>query len=176
MGQQWFWLRVGGFPSNASFTNTGSEPLPLTDGTMARVTWFADPWYGNETRIVKLELGPPPGKVGATDGSRSSGLMTDAPADFREFWRRFVEAAGAGDKDAVAGLAHFPFDFAGTPLTRDRWDSIWMALFPEPLRGCYAAAVPARDGDGWTASCGAYVYSFGKGEDGWRLTGFAAGS
>jgi len=56
VGKQWFWLRVGDFPSGASFTNAKDPPLPLKDGTRVRVTWFEDPWNGGETRIVRFEV------------------------------------------------------------------------------------------------------------------------
>lgn len=29
VGRQWFWLRVGGMPSNATFTNAQEPPLPV---------------------------------------------------------------------------------------------------------------------------------------------------
>lgn len=186
VGQQWFWLRVDGYGSNASFTNGGSDPLPLKDGTRAKVTWFEDPWYDNETRIVRLELGPDPAgissgaQVGTTarvplgSGGKATGEDTKAPADFAAFWQRFSTAASSGDQAGVAALTRFPFLFAGTPLEKDRFDSIWMGIFPPPLRSCFSTASPAKDGDAWSVSCGAYVYAFEKGADGWRLASFTA--
>ncbi|MGD9810428.1 MAG: hypothetical protein AB7U35_03725 [Sphingobium sp.] len=181
VGNQWFWLRVDGYGSNASFTNGGNSPLPLHDGTLARVTWFEDPWYDNETRIVKLELGPGPGSLsGAAKAGKivrvplGAGSGDDGPVDFRPFWEKFSKAAAGGDRDSVAALTRFPFLFAGTPLDRDRFDSIWIGIFPEPLRPCFGSTTPVKDGTSMSVSCGAYVYVFEKDASGWRLASFTA--
>ena len=183
VGRQWFWLRVGGFPSGASFTNAGDPPLPLRDGTRVRVTWFADPWNGGETRILKFEIDERSAKLAeARPATANVATATRAtpvsaatlPPDFEAFWKRFSAAASGGDREGVKALTRFPFLFAGTPLDAARFDSIWMGIFPEPLRPCFATAEPVRDGESWSVSCGAYVYVFGKGEAGWQLTDFAA--
>lgn len=179
VGNQWFWLRVNGYGSDASFTNSGDPPLPLHDGTMAKVTWFEDPWHGDETRIVRLELGP--------DSALNSGAPTanaavpsslpgqgKLPSDFAVFWSRFSKAAASGDVAGVAGLTRFPFLFAGTPLDRNRFDTIWMGIFPEPLRPCFATATPVKDGNAMSVSCGVYVYVFEKTASGWRFASFTA--
>lgn len=180
VGPQWFWLRVGGFPSGASFTNAKDPPLPLSDGTRVRVTWFNDPWNGDETRILKLEIDETSAPVTAkASPARASAAATPVsssalPADFAAFWKRFSAAAAAGNRDGVKALTRFPFLFAGTPLDAARFNSIWMGIFPEPLRSCFATAVPVRDGDAWSVSCAAYVYVFTKGEAGWQFTDFTA--
>lgn len=181
VGRQWFWLRVGGYGSNASFTNSGDPPLPLRDGTRAKVTWFEDPWHGNETRIVRLELGPDPAASGQPNNAElpgrvplGAGTTGRTPADFAAFWQRFSGAAAKGDEAGVAALTRFPFLFAGTPLNRDRFDSIWMGIFPPPLRSCFTTAVPVKDGDAMSVSCGVYVYVFEKDASGWRLASFTA--
>ncbi len=180
VGPQWFWLRVGGFPSGASFTNAKDPPLPLRDGTRVRVAWFNDPWNGDETRILKLEIdeasavaaakvAPAPASISAVQSGASA-----LPADFAAFWQRFSTAAAAGDRDGIKALTRFPFLFAGTPLDAARFNSIWMGIFPEPLRPCFKTAVPAKDGDAWSVSCGVYVYVFTKSASGWQFTDFAA--
>lgn len=186
VGQQWFWLRVGGMPSNASFTNAGDPPVSLRNGMRVRVTWFDDPWNGDETRILKLEIDekaaaalPPEPVTAAAATGASAAAATPAssaklPADFEAFWKRFSAAAAAGDAAGVKALTRFPFQFAGTPLDATRFDNIWMGIFPPPLRSCFSTAVPAKDGDAWSVSCGAYVYLFNKSADGWQLTDFTA--
>ncbi len=175
VGQQWFWFRVGGYASPASFTNAVDPPLPLSDGTIARISWFDDPWYNKEPRILRLELGT--ARVyhaGASSPGAAVATVKDIPPDFRAFWQRFSSAAARGDKAGVAALTRFPFLFAGTPLDRDRFDTIWAGIFPEPLRPCFASEAPVRDGDAWSLSCGVYVYVFEQEAGQWRLTGFTA--
>jgi hypothetical protein len=182
VGQQWFWLRVGGFPSGASFTNAADPPLPLNDGTWVRVTWFNDPWNGDETRILRLEIdqrsatqaprAAPAG--GARMGQPVAASTSGLPADFAAFWKGFSAAAASGDSAGVRALTRFPFLFAGTPVDAARFSSIWMGIFPEPLRPCFATATPVKDGDAWSLSCGAYVYMFEKGASGWQFTDFTA--
>lgn len=166
VGTVWFWFDVNGFPSSASFTNAGDPPLALKDGMRARVSYFEDGWYDGQRRIVKLAL---------SDG----GAARVAPArsldpGFGAFWQRFSAAASKGDEAGVKALTRFPFLFAGTPLDAGRFDSIWMGIFPEPNRPCFAAATPVRDGDAMSVSCGVYVYVFEKGADGWKLASFTA--
>lgn len=166
IGDIWFWYELGGFPARNSFTNIGDPPLALKDGMTARATWFADGWYGDQRRIVKLELG---------DGARGAGPSAKSgDAAFDAFWTRFSAAAAKGDMAGVKALTRFPFLFAGTPLTPDRFESIWMGIFPAPLRPCFGTATPVKDGDAWSVSCGVYVYVFEKGTDGWRLATFTA--
>lgn len=179
VGKQWFWLRVDGYGSNASFTNSANPPVLLRDGMMAKVTWFEDSWNDNETRIVRLELGPEPGGLSGAahiGKTRRVPLAAGASSDreFSAFWQRFSKAAAAGDKRGVATLTRFPFLFAGTPMDRERFDSIWMGIFPEPLRSCFSTAIPMRDGGAMSVSCGAYVYVFEKDASGWRLASFTA--
>lgn len=188
VGKQWFWLRVGDFPSGASFTNAKDPPLPLKDGTRVRVTWFEDPWNGGETRILRFEVDEasaaaaarrglaftPPTGASTTGTSPASSPAAGLPADFAAFWQRFSAAAAKGNRDGVKALTRFPFLFAGTPLDGDRFDTIWMGIFPEPLRPCFGTASPVRDGDAWSVSCGAYVYVFEKNAPGWQLVSFTA--
>jgi hypothetical protein len=183
IGNQWFWLRVDGMPSGASFTNAGDPPVVLRDGMRARVTWFEDPWNGDETRILKLEIDEKsalaaapvrPAVMAGVAPVAAAASTAVLPADFAAFWKRFSTAAAAGDKAGVKALTRFPFLFAGTPLDADRFDSIWMGVFPAPLRSCFGTATPVKDGDAWTVGCGAYVYVFNKGSAGWQLTDFTA--
>lgn len=166
IGSQWFAFTVGDYPSNASFTNVGDPPVALADGLWARASFIADPWYQDELRIVRLSLGEPdPAERAASAGD---------PA-FAGFWREFATAVGRQDQATVRRLTRFPFLFAGSAIGADRFDTIWMALFAPPtLRQCLARAVPAADGDAMSVGCGAYVYVFDKGVDGWRFTAFTA--
>jgi hypothetical protein len=191
VGSQWFWLRVNGYPSNAAFSNGEDPPLPLHDGTRVRISWFADAWNGDETRILKLEIDQASARAAAARGRANPAEATvDAgpapapaarvasspalPADFAAFWARFSAAAASGDPTGVKALTRFPFLFAGTPLDADRFDSIWAGLFPAPLRPCFGTARPLPDGDAWSVSCGVYVYVFERDATGWRFAGFTA--
>jgi|GEM_PF-3138949 len=187
VGNQWFWLRVAGMPSGASFTNAKDPPLPLRDGTRVRVTWFNDPWSDNETRILKLEIDeasaaaaaraqPAVVASGGVAGVPVAAAASTAalPADFAAFWARFSKAAAAGDAAAVKALTRFPFLFSGSELDATRFDSIWAGIFPAPIRPCLGSATPLKDGDAWSVSCGVYVYVFNKGPAGWQFTDFSA--
>lgn len=164
IGDKWFWFEVNGYPSRASFTNAGDPPLPLRDGTWAKATYFIDPWYQDQARIVRLSL----------RDMAVGGRVEKPDADFAVFWAGFTDAVGRGDANAARKLTRFPFLFAGTPLDAARFDAVWSGLFPPPLRSCLSQATPLRDGESWTVSCGVYVYAFEKGNDGWRFASFAA--
>ena len=184
VGKQWFWLRVGGMPSNATFTNAQEPPLPLKDGTKVRVTFFEDPWNGNETRILRLEIDEGSAKLAETQGPKYKVTVSlepspakaamGLPADFETFWKRFSAAASGGDMEGVKALTRFPFLFSGTAPDAARFDSIWMGIFPAPLRPCFGTAVPIKDGESYSVGCGAYVYVFNKGVGGWQFTDFTA--
>jgi hypothetical protein len=49
-----YWRGIAG--SAVAFTNAGEPPLPLIDGLRVRIRWFADPWYDDERRILRLEV------------------------------------------------------------------------------------------------------------------------
>ena len=167
VGPVWFWFDLGGFASGASFTNAGDPPLPLANGSKARVTWFEDAWYDSAARIVKLELG-------ADSSSVNRGTPAAGHGDFDAFWKRFSAAAAKGDEAGVKALTHFPFLFSGTPLDAARFDSIWMGIFPAPNRACFATAMPVPDGSAMSVSCGVYVYIFEKSGGRWQLASFTA--
>jgi hypothetical protein len=176
VGQTWFWFEVGGFPSGASFANAGDPPWGLVDGQRVRIRYFEDPWYQGQKRIVRIEAGETRWVVGKVVDPKVKPVRgaASADADFDAFWVRFSAAASKGDQAGVKALTRFPFLFAGTPLDAGRFDSIWAGIFPAPNRPCFASAVPARDGDAMSVSCGVYVYVFEKGADGWKLATFTA--
>lgn len=169
VGNQWFWLRVNGYPSQTSFTNSGDPHLAIRDGMRARVMWFNDPWYSDETRILRFEIADD-ALAKADRAPAQEGL----PDDFKAFWQRFSQAAAAGDANGVKALTRFPFLFEGTPLDAERFENIWAGIFPVPLRSCFGSAKPVRDGEAWSVSCGVYVYIFENGAGGWRLASFTA--
>ena len=177
-GNVWFWFDVGGFPSTASFTNAGDPPWGLANGQRVRIRYFEDPWYQGQRRIVRIEAAPAawqPGASGTVTGAKPVRSVTQPiAADFQPFWQRFSTAAAKGDAAGVKALTRFPFLFAGTPLDAERFDSIWMGIFPVPNRPCFSSAQPVPDGDAWSVSCGVYVYVFEKGADGWKLASFTA--
>jgi hypothetical protein len=174
-GPQWFWLRVNGFPSGASFTNGADPPLDLVDGTRVRITWFNDPWFNDETRILKFEMEKTlPSGTAAQRFTPAASDTDSLPSDFKSFWARFSQAAGKGDREGVKALTRFPFSFEGTPLNSDRFDNIWIGIFPAPLRPCFQTAQPLSDGENYSVSCGVYVYVFEKDAQGWHLASFTA--
>lgn len=170
IGTQWFWFEVGGDNSSASFTNAGEPPLSLKDGTFAKISFFNDPWYQGEMRIVRLALGQPKAATGP------SSLLTLRDEAFATFWRRFADAVARGDEEKVRAYTRFPFLFSGTPIPADRFVRVWEALFaPAPLRDCLASARPASDKNSWSVSCGVYIYVFERsGTEGWRFAAFTA--
>lgn len=165
IGTQWFAFEVNGYPSQASFTNSGDPPLPLADGTWARASYIADPWYQDELRIVRLSLGEAGGP--STTSAHDQG--------FAAFWRDFSARVARGDEAGIRARTRFPFLFSGTPLAIERFGQVWQALFaPAPLRQCLGRATPVPDQGAMSVSCSIYVYIFEKGAEGWRFSGFTA--
>lgn len=183
VGQTWFWFEVYGFPSEASFTNSGDPPITLKNGQRVRVSYFDDPWYDQAriTKMVMLDGGKVSGAVASVTPSArraktadTASLAPSSDKSFEVFWQRFSQAAARGDSGGIKVLTRFPLLFAGTPLDAARFDSIWMGIFPEPIRPCFGTATPMKDGDAWSVSCGAYVYVFNKSAAGWQFTDFTA--
>lgn len=72
----------------------------MQEGMRARVTWFNDPWYNDETRILRFEVA----QQSATRPAQHS-----MPADFNTFWLSFSRAAANGNVGGVKALTRFPF-------------------------------------------------------------------
>jgi hypothetical protein len=180
VGDRFFSYIVGGYGTNASFTNSGEPPVPIRDGMRARVRYFADSWNDGGLRIVRLELAPGDGAPVAApmavpaSGGSAGAKAANLPADFAAFRARFGSAVAKGDAAATKALVNFPFQFGGHTLEADEFDSLWMSLFSEPLRPCLATATPVAEGDRYSLFCGPYGYYFAKTPTGWKLTEFGA--
>jgi hypothetical protein len=159
VGGRKFGFYRNAYPSSASFTNNQNPAVSFTNGMMTRITYVKDPAYNDDLRILKLEIG-----------------RDETPPDpgFEGFWQTFVNAAAKGDQKTVQSLTRFPFLFAGTPLSVDRFETVWQGLFPPPIRNCFKLARPLAEDGKHLTFCGAYIFVFSLETDGWRFSEFAA--
>jgi hypothetical protein len=180
VGDRFFSYTINRYPSQASFTNTGDPPIPISNGMRAMVTYFPDSWNGGDLRIVRLALGkgggavPQAAAVLAPSGASAGKTDASLPADFAAFRRRFGDVMTKGDAAAAREMVNFPFLFGGHEVQADEFDSLWMSLFSQPLRPCLASAAPVAEGDRYTLFCGPYGYYFGRTKAGWKLVEFGA--
>jgi hypothetical protein len=112
--------------------------------------------------LLSLSLVPACGEAGGTN------------PDFGDFWSEFSTAVAADDASAIRGLTRFPFLFEGEARDASSFGDVYAALFGAPARSCLAEATPTPDEDRYSAFCGAIVYVFARGEDGWRFAEFTA--
>jgi hypothetical protein len=96
-------------------------------------------------------------------------------AALARFLAAFRPALARGDAGAVADLTQLPFLFESEPRDRDAFVRVvFPALFAEPVRACLANAEPTAEADRWVASCGPYLFYFGRVGDAIRLLEFGA--
>jgi hypothetical protein len=91
------------------------------------------------------------------------------------FLAAFRPAVARGDAAAVADLTQLPFLYESAPRDRDAFvGTVFPALFSEPVRTCLAKVEPAAEEERWVASCGPYLFYFGRVRGTMRLIEFAA--
>jgi hypothetical protein len=175
VGDRFFSYVVNRYPSQVSFTNGSDPPIAITDGMLAKVSYFPDSWNDNDLRIVKLALGPAPASPAAFASLQPKGKPSAPVApDFAVFRSQFGAAMTKGDATATRAMVHFPFLFGGHDVGADEFDSLWMSLFSAHLRPCLASAPPMLEEGRYVLFCGPYGYYFGRTAEGWKLVEFGA--
>jgi hypothetical protein len=101
-------------------------------------------------------------------------LDTATEAQFATFLRSFRRALADDDRDALALLTAFPFQYEGVDLDAAAFRRIVPVLFPPAVRSCLADAQPLLEEDRYVIFCTPYGFYFGRVGGEFRLLEFMA--
>jgi hypothetical protein len=90
---------------------------------------------------------------------------------FAPFWTQFKAAVANKDKDAIAGMTKFPFNY-GKKMSRADFIKQFDEIFNAKVRKCFQAAKPTKDTnrESYTVFCGEDIFTFTKENGEYRLT------
>lgn len=92
---------------------------------------------------------------------------------FALFWAKFETAVANKNKDTIAAMTKFPFEFFGNNLTKADSMKKCDAIFSAKEQRCFRNAKPVKndDRDSYSVSCGQTIFGFAKGNGGYQFTG-----
>ncbi len=91
---------------------------------------------------------------------------------FAPFWAQFKAAVANNNKEAIAAMTKFPFDYYGKQLTKADFIKQYDAIFSDKVQRCFRNAKPVKDADreSYSVFCGATIFGFEKGNVGYQFT------
>jgi len=98
---------------------------------------------------------------------------------FAAFWAQFKAAVATNNKEAIAAMTKFPFDYYGKPLTEADFIKRCDAFFSDKVRRCFRNAKPVfamrppyKDAarETYSVFCGRTIFGFEKGNVGYQFT------
>ena len=100
---------------------------------------------------------------------------------FAPFWAQFKAAVANNNKEAIATMTKFPFDYYGKQLTKADFIKQCDAFFSDKVQRCFRNAKPvfalrpptvAKDADreSYSVFCGTTIFGFEKGNVGYQFT------
>ena len=94
-----------------------------------------------------------------------------AAGSFALFWTQFKAAVANKDKEAIAGMTKFPFNY-GERMTKADFIKQFDVIFTAKVRKCFQGAKPMKDTnrESYTVICGEDIFTFAKDSGGYRLT------
>jgi len=100
----------------------------------------------------------------------SAEVKPDAQS-FATYWTQFKAAVASKDKEAIAGMTKFPFNY-GKKMTRADFIKQFDVIFNAKVRKCFQNAKPMKDTDreNYTVFCGEDIFTFAKENGEYRFT------
>ncbi len=91
---------------------------------------------------------------------------------FAPFWAQFKAAVANNNKEAIAAMTKFPFDYYGKPLTKADFIKQCDAIFSDKVQRCFRNAKPVKheDRESFSVFCGTTIFGFEKGNVGYQFT------
>ena len=91
---------------------------------------------------------------------------------FAPFWAQFKTAVASKNKEAIAAMTKFPFEYLSDSLTKADFMKKCDAIFSAKVQRCLrnAKAVKADDRDSYSVFCGQTIFVFEKGNGGYQFT------
>ena len=102
---------------------------------------------------------------------KGAGITVDAKT-FAPFWAQFKTAVANKNKEAIAAMTKFPFEYLSDSLTKADFIKKCDAIFSAKVQRCLrnAKAVKADDRDSYSVFCGQTIFVFEKGNGGYQFT------
>jgi len=90
---------------------------------------------------------------------------------FALFWTQFKAAVAAKDKEAIAGMTKFPYNYR-EQLTRADFIKQFDVIFNAKVRKCFQSAKPEKETnrESYTVFCGEDIFTFAKENGAYRFT------
>lgn len=120
---------------------------------------------------MKLLLATALALVVAMTPIKGAGSKEDAKA-FAPFWAQFKTAVANKNREAIAAMTKFPFDYFAKRLTKADFMKECDAIFSDKVQRCFRNAKPvkAEGRESYSVFCGTTIFGFEKGNDGYQFT------
>ncbi len=91
---------------------------------------------------------------------------------FASFWAKFETVVANKNKETIAAMTKFPFDYYGKSLTKADFIKQCDEIFSAKVQKCFRHAKPVKDADrgSYSVFCGDIIFGFGKGNPGYQFT------
>ena len=122
-------------------------------------------------KAMKLLLATALALVVAMTPIKGGDLKEDAKS-FAPFWAQFKTAVANNNKEAIATMTKFPFDYYAKQLTKADFMKECDAIFSDKVQRCFRNAKPVKadDRDSYSVFCGSTIFVFEKGTGGYQFT------
>ena len=120
---------------------------------------------------MKLLLATTLALVVAMTPIKGAGIKEDAKS-FAPFWTQFKTAVANNNKEAIAAMTKFPFDYYAKRLTKADFMKECDAIFSDEVQRCFRNAKPvkAEGRESYSVFCGTSIFGFEKGDVGYQFT------
>ncbi len=91
---------------------------------------------------------------------------------FAPFWAQFKTAVANKNREAIAAMTKFPFNYYAKQLTKADFIKECDAIFSAKVRRCFRDAKPVKadDRESYSVFCGQTIFVFEKGNGGYQFT------
>ena len=122
-------------------------------------------------KAMKLLLATALALVVAMTPIKGGDLKEDAKS-FAPFWAQFKTAVANNNKEAIATMTKFPFDYYAKQLTKADFMKECDAIFSDKVQRCFRNAKPvkAEGRESYSVFCGTAIFGFEKGDVGYQFT------
>ena len=100
------------------------------------------------------------------------GAGTEDTKSFAPFWAQFKTAVANRNREAIAAMTKFPFNYYAKQLTKADFIKECDAIFSPKVQRCFRDAKPVKadDRESYSVFCGQTIFVFEKGNGGYEFT------
>jgi hypothetical protein len=122
-------------------------------------------------KAMKLLLATTLALVVAMTPIKGAGSKEDAKS-FAPFWTQFKTAVANKNREAIAAMTKFPFNYYAKQLTKADFIKECDAIFSAKVQRCFRDAKPVKadDRESYSVFCGDTDFVFEKGNGGYQFT------